>query len=110
MCEELYSRRDWLWTFTKVKGIERTNNAAERALCPAVIYRKLSFGAQSASGSRFIERILTVTETCRMQKRSPFEYLVAAMESHYSNEPASSLLPKKKPNPLKKLRKLNPTP
>ena len=63
-CAELYSRRYWLWTFTKVKGIEPTNNTAERALRPAVIYRKLSFGTQSASGSRFIERILTVSETC----------------------------------------------
>jgi len=102
MCEELYSRRDWLWTFTKVKGIEPTNNAAERALRPAVIYRKLSFGTQSASGSRFIERILTVAETCRMQKRSPFEYLVAAMESHYANEPAPSLLPQKEAKSTKK--------
>ena len=94
MCEELYSRRDWLWTFTKVKGIEPTNNTAERALRPAVIYRKLSFGTQSASGSRFIERILTVSETCRIQKRSPYEYLVETMEASFANKPAPSLLPK----------------
>ena len=102
MCEELYSRRDWLWTFTKVKGIEPTNNTAERALRPAVIYRKLSFGTQSASGSRFIERILTVSETCRIQKRSPFEYLVEAMQAHYASETAPSLLPKKEAASAKK--------
>jgi transposase len=95
MCAELYTRREWLWTFTKVKGIEPTNNTAERALRPAVIYRKLSFGTQSASGSRFIERILTVSETCKMQKRSPYEYLVETMEAHFANKPAPSLLPKK---------------
>ena len=95
MCAELYTRREWLWTFTKVKGIEPTNNAAERALRPAVIYRKLSFGTQSASGSRFIERILTVSETCRIQKRSPYDYLVETMEAHFANKPAPSLLPKK---------------
>jgi transposase len=49
MCNELHDRKDWLWTFTKVKGIEPTNNSAERALRRAVIYRKLSFGTQSAS-------------------------------------------------------------
>ena len=95
MCAELHTRREWLWTFTKVKGIEPTNNTAERALRPAVIYRKLSFGTQSASGSRFIERILTVSETCRMQNRSPYEYLVETMEAHFAKKPAPSLLPKK---------------
>ncbi len=77
-----------------MKGIEPTNNTAERALRPAVIYRKLSFGTQSASGSRFIERLLTVSETCRLQERSPFEYLVEAVKAHDAGEPAPSLLPK----------------
>lgn len=93
ICAELYSRKDWLWTFTKIEGIEPTNNAAERALRPAVIYRKLSFGTQSAAGSRFIERILTVSETCRQQKRSPYQYLIAAMEAHFAKQPAPALLP-----------------
>lgn len=94
ICKELYSRKDWLWTFTKIEGIEPTNNAAERALRPAVIYRKLSFGTQSAAGSRFIERILTVSETCRQQKRSPYQYLIAAMEAHFAKKAPPSLLPK----------------
>ena len=58
-CNELYDRREHLWTFTRVEGIEPTNNTAERALRPAVIYRKLSFAAQSASGSRYLERLLS---------------------------------------------------
>ena len=70
MCNELYKHRQWLWTFVDVTGIEPTNNTAERALRPAVIYRKLSFGTQSESGSRFIERMLTVSETCRLQNLS----------------------------------------
>jgi transposase len=93
MCKELYKHRSWLWTFTEIEGIEPTNNTAERALRPAVIYRKLSFGTQSASGSRFIERILTVSETCRLQNRSPFQYLVAAMKAHFSQQTPPSLLP-----------------
>lgn len=95
MCEELYSRREWLWTFTNTQGIEPTNNAAERALRPAVIYRKLSFGTQSASGSRFLERILTISETCRLQKRSAYQYLIAAMKASFAGKPSPSLLPRR---------------
>ena len=102
MCKELYKHRSWLWTFTEIEGIEPTNNTAERALRPAVIYRKLSFGTQIASGSRFIERILTVSETCRLQNRSPFQYLVAAMKAHFSQQTPPSLLPTEETAPTKK--------
>lgn len=93
MCSELYDHRDWLWTFVEIQGVEPTNNTAERALRPAVIYRKLSFGTQSASGSRFVERMLTVSETCRLQGRSIFAYLTAAIEAHFRRQPVPSLLP-----------------
>ena len=93
MCRELYDHRDWLWTFTQQEGIEPTNNTAERALRSAVIYRKLSFGTQSAAGSRFLERIMTVCETCRLQSRSPFQYLTEAMEASFHKQPFPSLLP-----------------
>ena len=95
MCDELYPGRDWLWTFTEVEGIEPTNNTAERALRPAVIYRKLSFGTQSASGSRYLERILAVSETCRLQGRSTYAYLIATMEAKFAGESSPSLLPTK---------------
>jgi transposase len=94
-CNELYDRRAHLWTFTRIEGIEPTNNAAERALRPAVIYRKLSFGTQSKGGSRFIERLLSVTETCRVQNRNAYEYLVEAMNAKFNRETAPSLLPTK---------------
>jgi len=93
MCRELHEHRDWLWTFVRCEGIEPTNNAGERALRHAVIWRKLSFGTQSAAGSRFVETMLTVIETCRQQRRSAFEYLTAAVHSHLAHRPAPSLLP-----------------
>jgi hypothetical protein len=92
MCEPLYDHRDWLWTFLDVEGVEPTSNASERALRPAVIWRKLSFGTQSAYRSRFVETILTVVETCHRQSRNSFEYLTAAMEAHFANQPSPSLL------------------
>lgn len=93
MCRELYDHRDNLWTFVRVEGIEPTNNASERSLRHAVIWRKLSFGTQSASGSRFVETMLTVIETCRQQRRNTFEFVTAAVRAHLSGKPSPSLLP-----------------
>ncbi len=93
MCNELYKHRQWLWTFVDVQDIEPTNNTAERALRPAVIYRKLSFGTQSESGSRFVERMLTVSETCRLQNRSAYDYLTKAVIAHFSKQTPPSFLP-----------------
>lgn len=91
-CSGLYEGREHLWTFTRMFGIEPTNNTAERALRPAVIYRKLSFGTQSATGSRYLERLLSVSETCRLQNRNVYQYLIGAMEAQYAGQPAPSLL------------------
>ncbi len=92
-CDGLLPRKKHLWTFLKVEGIEPTNNTAERTLRPAVIYRKLSFGTQSASGSRYLERILTISETCRLQNRNAYEYLIESMRAKFAGEVAPSLLP-----------------
>jgi len=93
MCRELHKHRAWLWTFLEVEGVEPTNNAAERALRHPVIWRKLSFGTQSPRGSRFVETILTVIETCRQQSRAVFHYLTTAMEASYAGRRAPSLRP-----------------
>jgi transposase len=93
MCRELYSHRQWLWTFVDVEGVEPTNNASERSLRHAVIWRKLSFGTQSARGSQFVERMLTVIETCRQQKRNVLAYLSQAVRCHFAHQAPPSLLP-----------------
>lgn len=92
MCEPLYDHREWLWSFLDVEGVEPTNNVSERALRPAVIWRKLSFGTQSASGSRFVETILTIVETCHRQSRNSFDYLTAVLQAHFARQPTPSLL------------------
>lgn len=92
MCRELHDHRDWLWTFLDHDGVEPTNNASERSLRHAVIWRKLSFGTQSASGSRFVETTLTVLETCRQQSRNAFDFLTAAVQAHFSGQQPRSLL------------------
>lgn len=92
-CKELVEHRRHLWTFIDVEGVEPTNNAAEQALRQAVIWRKLSFGTQSKSGSQFVERLLTVIETCRRLSRDVFSWLVRAVQRHYNGQHAPSLLP-----------------
>jgi transposase len=93
-CRELYEHRQWLWMFVRHEGVEPTNNAGERSLRHAVIWRKLSFGTQSANGSRFVETMLTVIETCRQQRRNAFTYLTRAVEAHLAGQPTLSLLPR----------------
>jgi transposase len=93
MCEELWQHRDWLWCFVDYEGVEPTNNASERALRHAVIWRKLSFGTQSDHGSRFVETMLTVIETCRQQSHNVFAFLTASIEAHFAQQPAPSLIP-----------------
>jgi transposase len=92
VCKELWEHREHLWTFVEVAGVEPTNNAAERALRHAVIWRKLSFGTQSVAGSRFVERMLTVIETGRRAGRNTFAWLTAAVAAHFRREPAPPLL------------------
>jgi transposase len=94
MCNELYDHRQWLWTFLDHDGVEPTNNASERSLRHAVIWRKLSFGTQSAPGSRFVETLLTVIETCRQQHQSTFAFVTAAVQAHFNRKSARSLLPR----------------
>ena len=88
----MWKHREHLWTFVEVDGVEPTNNAAERALRHAVIWRKLSFGTQSAAGSRFVERMLTVVETGRRQKRNVFEWLTEALRAKLEGKASPSLL------------------
>ena len=82
-----------LWSFTETPGVDPTNNRAERALRFAVLLRKRSGGTRTDHGDRFIERILTVRETCRLQKRNLHDYLQAAITAALHGQPAPSLLP-----------------
>ena len=70
-----------LWVFLLEEGVEPTNNLAERMLRKAVIWRKRSMGTESESGDRWVERILTLTQTCRLQNKLPYPVLVEAMEN-----------------------------
>jgi transposase len=91
VCAEILKLEPALWTFARQEGMEPTNNAAERALRPAVIKRKRSFGCHSEGGCRFVERLLSVTATLRLRQRPVMDYLVEALVAHRYGLPAPGL-------------------
>jgi transposase len=93
VCREVLKVRQALWTFVRHTGVEPTNNAAERAIRPGVLWRKGSFGTQSAEGSRFVEVMMTVVATLKQQQRNALDYVTAACEAALRGEPAPTLLP-----------------
>ena len=82
-----------LWTFVVVEGVEPTNNHAERVQRLAVLYRKNCFGCHSDSGCRFVERLLTVVQTLRLQRRPVLPYLKETLVSHRTGQPMPRLVP-----------------
>jgi len=93
LCRELLAHWDALWTFSRVAGVAPTNNAAERALRPAVLWRKGSFGSRSAAGCRFVERMLSVRATWVQQERPLFAFVTEAVRAAWAGEPAPRLVP-----------------
>jgi transposase len=91
-CANLLAVEPALWTFAGVEGIEPTNNHAERVLRSGVLWRKNAFGCHSEAGCRFAERMLTVVQTLRLQKRPVLDYLYRAVVAHRSGTPAPALL------------------
>lgn len=93
LCQELEEWWEALWTFAAREGVEPTNNAAERALRGAVLWRKSSFGHQSDTGRQFVETMLTVGGTLRLQGRAVLPFVRAACEATLAGAPSPSLLP-----------------
>jgi transposase len=92
-CENLLGLLPAVWCFVVRDGVEPTNNHAERLLRRGVLWRKNAFGSASLTGCRFVERLLTVVQTRRLQGRSVLAYLYEALHAHRNGLPAPSLLP-----------------
>ena len=92
-CRRLIALDAALWSFVTAPGVEPTNNAAERALRHPVIWRRTSHGTQSDHGRVFVQRMLTVAETCRRQQRPVFAFVRSALLAYRAGYPAPSLLP-----------------
>jgi transposase len=92
-CQDMLDHRGAFFTFVRERGVEPTNNHAERALRPFVLWRKTSYGSQSERGCLFAARMMTVAQTLRQQKRSVFAFLVDACRAAQHRLPTPSLLP-----------------
>jgi transposase len=92
LCAQLLKLWPALWTFVTVPGVEPTNNRAEQAIRPAVLWRKGSFGTQSDDGNHFVERMLSVAATCKQQDRALLDYLTAVCTAAQHGHPVPSLL------------------
>ena len=91
--KDLLGLFDCIWTFARYPGVEPTNNLAERRIRPAVLWRKGSFGTQSERGSRFVERMLTVVATLKLQGRSVLDFIEQAIRAGRAGTAAPRLLP-----------------
>jgi len=92
-CRQLLKIEGAMWLFVTTTGVEPTNNAAERAIRPAVIWRRTSFGSQTQAGSTFVARMLTVVTTLKSQERNILELITIAVKSAREGKSAPSLLP-----------------
>lgn len=92
-CRQILKVEPALWTFVNHSSLEPTNNVAEQALRPAVIWRRLSFGSQSQDGSDFVARMLTVTTSLQSQNRSVLDFLTQACRASRFSLESPSLLP-----------------
>jgi transposase len=75
-----------LFTFLEHDGVEPTNNSAERAIRPAVQWRKICFGSQSQIGEQFTSNLLSVVRTCQVHGINPFELLTKLVLSSFSTK------------------------
>jgi transposase len=82
------------WAFVTAPAVEPTNNAAERALRHPVLWRRTSHGTHSDHGRLFVQRMLTVADTCRHQHRSVFAFVRSARLAYRAGYPAPSLVPR----------------
>lgn len=86
LARRLRDEMDHLWLFLQEQGVAPTNNHAERMLRFAVLWRKRSMGTSSERGERWVERILSLRQTCRLQGKRTYPVLVEAMESFFSGK------------------------
>ncbi len=92
LARALFEHNGRLFTFLEHEGVEPTNNSAERALRTGVQWRKICFGNRSAQGELATSRLLTVAETCDLQRLNILAYLSVAILCHRRHQPIASLL------------------
>lgn len=91
-CADILAHREALWTFVIHDGVGPTNNLAERDLRRLVLWRRRSFGSRSERGLRFVERIMTVSQTLGKRGKWVFQFVRETVAAHLEGRPQPSLL------------------
>ena len=92
-CQQLLLVEPALWTFVSVPGVEPTHNTAERSLRPGVIWKRISFGSESQTGSEFVARMLTTVSSLTAQQRDVLDFLTQTYRAARFGQQPPSLLP-----------------
>lgn len=92
LANRMIKHRDHLFTFLYCDEVEPTNNAAERALRPAVIARKLSAGNRSPTGSATHSILASLAQTAR-QNGQDFVRAAKAILCHRDTNYIAPVLP-----------------
>ncbi len=92
LCRGILELEQAMWTFVRREGVEPTNNDAERALRPGVIWRKTCLGTQSDRGSRFAERLMSCVTTLRRNERNVLDCLCAVSDAALRGDPIPSFV------------------
>jgi hypothetical protein len=92
-CRDILTRREALWTFVQVDGVDPTTNTAARAIRPGGLWRTGRFGPQSEKGARFVASLLPVVATLKQPQRHVLDALTAAGEAALRGEAPPSLVP-----------------
>jgi hypothetical protein len=85
--------KDWdkLFTFLRVKGVEPTNNHAERSLRFLVIMRKICFGTRSAAGSESHGVLASLLQTAKLQGKNAIQLVVKLLTEPLGSAKAALL-------------------
>jgi transposase len=93
LCTTLLDNYEKVWAFAKNPEIEPTNNLAERDLRKLVIWRKKSFGTRSERGKNFVERITSISQTIKRQKKNVLKFIQKAVVNNFSEKENLKIYP-----------------
>lgn len=71
---------------------------SRRIILPNNLFVRMCYGEKAVlahsriEGDLFVERMMTVTTTCKLQKHNRYDYINSAVDAHLRNKPVPSIL------------------
>ena len=84
MTKRIRKHRDSLTTFLHKPHVDGTNNAAERAIRPAVIMRKITGGSRSKQGAKAWSILASVMRTAEQQGRDVLQTIKTLLQAEWA--------------------------